>query len=127
MQISVKENEAGYLIPFYLNNSNVKRVFVIKNKRVGDIRGNHAHKRDSQILVLLSGHCNLEFENSDGIGSLNLQFGVPYFSRPFEWLKINMLEKNTIILVLSMEEYDEEEYIRDYDNFREIIASGVHP
>ena len=121
MQISVKENEAGYLIPFYLKNSNVKRVFVIKNKRAGDTRGNHAHKRDSQILVLLNGQCNLEFENSEGAGNLDLQFGVPYFSRPFEWLKIHMLEKDTIILVLSMEEYDEEEYIRDYQEFCDYI------
>ncbi|HBY66496.1 MAG TPA: hypothetical protein DEG69_01210 [Flavobacteriaceae bacterium] len=117
MQISVKENDAGYLVPFYLQGTNTKRVFIIKNKRTGDTRGNHAHKRDSQVLVLLNGQCNLEFENSDGVGNLDLQFGVPYFSRPYEWLKIHMLQENTIILVLSKEEYDEEEYIRDYQEF----------
>ena len=32
-----------------------------------------------------------------------------------------MLEENTIILVLSKEEYDEEEYIRDYNEFKKIL------
>ena len=96
-------------------------MFILKSKRTGDTRGNHAHKRDSQVLVLLNGQCHLEFENSSGVGSQDLQFGVPYFSRPYEWLKIHMLEENTIILVLSKEEYDEEEYIRDYNEFKKIL------
>lgn len=121
MQISVKEDDFGYLIPFYLSKSEIKRVFIIKNKKSGDIRGNHAHKNDSQVLVLLNGQCTIEFENSDGVGSSDLQFGIPYFSRPFEWIKIHMLEENTIILVLSKEEYDEGEYIRDYQEFHSCL------
>ena len=49
-------------------------MIIIKNKESGDIRGNHAHKNDSQVLVLLNGQCIIEFENSDGVGSSDLQF-----------------------------------------------------
>jgi hypothetical protein len=115
----VKEDKTGYLIPFYLKKiDDFKRFFIIKNKKAGDVRGNHAHKRDSQVIILLNGSCEIEFENKEKKSKQILEFGIPYFSKPYEWLKINMLKPNTILLVLCREEYDEEEYIRNYDDFK---------
>jgi len=122
MQIEIKENENGFLIPFYMKDiPNIKRIFVIKNKKPKDVRGNHAHKKDSQILLLLNGICEIEFENKEKKGIHTMKFGVPFFSKPYEWLKINMIEKNTIILVLCSEEYSEEEYIRNYEQFKSFL------
>lgn len=122
MQINVKEDQKGFLIPFYLEEmKEIKRMFIIKNKKAGDIRGNHAHKKDSQILFLLSGLCEIEYENKDKKGKHFLEFGIPYYSKPYEWLKINMLESDTVVLVLSKEEYDENEYIREYKEFLEFL------
>mgnify|MGYP003346201659 CR=1 FL=1 len=123
MQIDVKENETGYLIPLYLKEiNNIKRFFIIKNKQPNVMRGNHAHKKDYQKLVLLNGKAEIEFENSEQKSKTQLQFGIPYFSKPYEWLTINMIEENTIILVLCTEEYDEEEYIREYSEFKNILV-----
>lgn len=122
MKIDVKEDRMGFLIPFYLEEiKSLKRFFIIKNKNVGDVRGNHAHKKDSQVLILLNGSCEIEFENKEKKGKHIMKFGIPYCSKPYEWLNIKMVEKDTIILVLCFEEYDEEEYIRDYVEFTKIL------
>jgi dTDP-4-dehydrorhamnose 3,5-epimerase-like enzyme len=122
MQIDIKESETGCLIPFSLKElkeNGIKRFFIIKNKEERVIRGNHAHKRDSQKLILLSGRAEILFENSEQKSKIELQFGIPYLSKPYEWLTINMIEKDTIILVLCTEEYNEDEYIREYKIFKE--------
>ncbi len=124
MQFDVKENDKGFLIPFYLEQmEEIERFFVIKNKNPNDVRGNHAHRKDSQILFLLSGECELNIENSEEKIDKKMKFGVPHYSRPNEWLKINMIKKDTVILVLSKEKYDEKEYIRDYEEFKKILRS----
>lgn len=126
MNIQIKENKYGFLLPFYLNEMNeIKRFFIIKNKKAGDIRGNHAHKKDFQTLVLLNGKCEIEYENKNEKGKKELLFGKPYYSKPLEWLKINMIDENTIILVFCTQEYDEEEYIRNYEQFTRIINDKV--
>jgi len=123
MQLEIKENTEGFLIPLYLTKicPFPKRIFFIKNKKPGDIRGKHAHFKDSQKLILLNGKAIIKFENAATSGIVELNFGQMYESRPLEWLEITLIESNTIIAVLSQEEYNEEEYIRDYSVFKQQI------
>lgn len=123
MLIDVKENETGFLLPVTFNQLpySPKRIFVIKNKFSGAIRGKHAHLIDKQILLVLNGSIKLSYENKFSKGILNLSFGQTYFSKELEWLEIEMLEPNTIILVFCSIEYDETEYIRDYDLFKKKV------
>lgn len=122
MQLEIKENDNGFLIPLYLTklNNKIKRVFFIKNKNEFDVRGNHAHFKDSQMLIVLNGEVEISYENSEQSGIVNLGFGQVYESRPLEWLVITLKEKDTILAVFSETEYDEKEYIRDYDQFKMI-------
>lgn len=123
MQIDIKENDTGFLLPININDLpyNPKRMFIIKNKFSGALRGNHAHKIDKQILLVLNGRIKLNYENALGIGSLEMSFGHTYTSKEFEWLKIEMCEPNTVVLVFCSIEYDESEYIRDYDEFKKYL------
>lgn len=123
MLIDVKENETGFLLPINIKDLpyHPKRIFVIKNKFSGAIRGKHAHKIDKQILLVLNGSIKLKYENSLGSGELNLGFGQTHFSKEFEWLEIEMNEPNTVVIVFCSIEYDEEEYIRDYNIFKNLL------
>jgi len=120
MLIDVKENETGFLIPINFRTLpyNPKRLFIIKNKYAGAIRGKHAHKIDKQILLVLNGKIKLSYENFKNKDSFILSFGETYISREYEWLEIEMFEENSIVLVICSIEYDESEYIRDYNEFK---------
>ena len=52
----------GTLIPIYLENFHnfkIKRFFILLGKK-GFIRGNHAHKKCSQIFIPISGSVKIE-------------------------------------------------------------------
>lgn len=123
MLIDLKENETGFLLPINFEQLpyNPKRIFVIKNKFSGAIRGKHAHLIDKQILLVLNGSIKLSYENKFSKGILNLSFGQVYFSKELEWLELEMIEPNTIVMVFCSIEYDETEYIRDYDLFKKKV------
>tara|TARA_Y100001968_G_C19420246_1_gene751370 strand:+ start:533 stop:829 length:297 start_codon:yes stop_codon:yes gene_type:complete len=82
------------------------------------IRGNHAHKLCSQFLISLKGTVKITCE--DGIIKKAYQLDNPYeglLIPPFIWAKQHYVSKESILLVLSDHKYDEEEYMRNYNNF----------
>jgi hypothetical protein len=124
MLIDVKENETGFLLPINFKDLpyDPKRAFIIKNKFAGAIRGRHAHKIDKQIIICLGGFANIKYENKNGTGCKQIKFGDVYISKEHEWLEIEMIEKETVLFVLCSIEYDDSEYIRDYEEFISIIG-----
>lgn len=128
MLIDVKENDTGFLLPINFKNLpyNPKRVFIIKNKYCGAIRGKHAHREDEQILLVLNGSIKINYENALKKDILELNFGQSYVSKKLEWLEIEMVEENTIVLVICSTEYDENEYIRNYQEFKRLIKNDLH-
>lgn len=126
MQTEFKENETGFLLPINLKNLPYipKRIFILKNKFAGAVRGNHAHKIDKQILFCISGFIKIKYENKDETGIREMKFGDSYSSKENEWLEIEMIEKDSSLLVFCSIEYDENEYIRDYEEFKRIIGKS---
>lgn len=97
-----------------------KRIFYVENKSKNEIRGDHAHKECWQFLIPIYGdfliYCNngsKEYEfllNDKNVGLL-----IP----PFIWARQKYLEENNILLVVTSEEYDPDDYIHDFDNFKD--------
>lgn len=105
--------ESGNEIPI-----NIKRVFtVLANK--GDIRGDHAHIKCSQILVCLSGEIKLNCCDVDGreqfffLNPLSGGILVP----PMIWAVQEYRVDRSVLMVICDQIYDPEDYIRNYDNF----------
>ena len=123
MLLECKENKTGYLIPISFDKLpfEPKRAFFVTNKNEGDIRGNHAHINEEHFLVCLSGSVKIKKQNKNGIEDMVVKKTETLYQKQLEWLKIEFLEKNTTLLVFSNSEYTEENYIRDYDKFIEII------
>tara|TARA_Y100001968_G_scaffold327815_1_gene373658 strand:- start:1136 stop:1564 length:429 start_codon:yes stop_codon:yes gene_type:complete len=96
----------------------IKRVFYNLGTKKYETRGNHAHKICSQFLISLKGTIKVTCE--DGINEQVYQLDNPYeglLIPPFIWAKQQYLSEESILLVLTDYKYDEDEYIRDYNNF----------
>ncbi len=95
---------------------NINRVFVIKSMEQST-RGNHAHKECSQILVALNGECKIICD--DGAAKKDIILNKPSESLlipPTIWA-IQEYQPNTILMVLADKPYDENDYLRNYEEF----------
>ncbi|MFL0685867.1 MAG: sugar 3,4-ketoisomerase [Algoriphagus aquaeductus] len=99
----------------------ILRCFWITGVQEGLTRGNHAHLKESQVLVALAGCAYLEVESIDGkLHSFELRHpseGV--FVPPLNWTQVKC-EEGTVVLGLSDREFSEEDYIRDKSDFERL-------
>lgn len=82
-------------------------------------RGGHAHKELRQMLVALSG--SFEVILDDGYNQAVVQLNQPTQGLslpPGLWRELRNFSGGSICLVLASEEYDEDDYIRSYDEFK---------
>ena len=111
--ISVIEN--GKTIPF-----NVKRVYYLYDVPGGESRGGHAHKELHQFIVAASGSFDVTLD--DGVLKRTFTINRPYHGLlvvPGIWRELDNFSSGSVCLVLSSKEYDENDYIRDYNTFKE--------
>ena len=95
-----------------------KRYFAISGVPSKEIRGEHAHKKCHQFLVCVTGSCKVRTDNgfqkedyfldSPGRGLL-LPAGI--------WGTQFQYSSDAVLLVFASENYDPEDYIRDYAEF----------
>jgi len=114
----VEENN-DYLESFEDLRSQIKfeNIFVVGSS-ANTQRGEHAHVRATQYLFCLTGQ--IEVEMKDGIDSLmkvlrpkDYGLKIP----PGIWAS-QKFKSDSILLVISSEKYDEDEYIRDFSLFK---------
>ena len=124
MHLEVKHNPTGFLIPFDMSQIpfEPKRSFFVKNNNANDIRGRHAHQGEEHFLICLNGSVNIEKEDKRGTDKFTLKQGDTYYQKELEWLTIEYLEENTCLLVFADCLYAENNYVRDYDQFKTIIS-----
>ena len=105
--------EGGCHVPFA-----IKRIFYVYDVPGGATRGAHAHKTCTEILIPVVG--SFEVHLSDGreehiykMDTSNRGLLVP----PGLWLSTHRYTSGTVCLVLCSDYYEEEDYIRDFDDF----------
>lgn len=107
--------EYGKQIPFL-----VKRIYYIYGVKDGKRRGYHAHKNLQQIMFCISGSCKVMF--TDGQERTDILLDKPYeavYIKECVWREMYEFSDNAVLLVLASENYDEGDYIRDYNAFLE--------
>ena len=119
-------DKTGTLIPFYFNhhfkNFNIKRFFFVYGKK-NIYRADHAHKKCNQILIPVNGTIKVEVTNLKNIRkvySLSLKNKRFLFLPKKNWVRLNFIEKNSILLTLCDYKYDKSEYIQDKKSFLKI-------
>ena len=101
-----------------------KRIFFVNSSIKEEIRGEHAHKIDSQIVGCVSG--KISFTVDDGNESKNyiLNKNSEFLFIPTNiWTTTKYLMANTVVMVLCSGNYDEKSYIRNYNEFKKYVSS----
>ncbi len=113
-------DQRGTLIKWTLDSSfKVNEIFMISDVPVGTIRGEHAHKHCDQEIILLKGLLKVVKEDQAGQEEilLNEESASVHLPR-MTWSQQTFLAENTEVIVLSSLDYDENDYIRDYSEFK---------
>lgn len=111
--LSVIEND---VVPF-----SIKRVYYLYDVPAGAERGGHAHKKLHQFLVALSGSFDVILD--DGKNKQKITLNKPYeglLIGNYIWRELKNFSSGSVCLVVASEVYEEEDYIRDYNDFLRI-------
>lgn len=103
----------------------IKRVYYMYDTKEGVHRGFHAHKCLEQILICIHGSCKVLLDNGSDkkIVSLEKPYEGLYVSNNM-WREMYDFSADAVLMVLASEVYKEEDYIRDYDTFLQMVREG---
>ena len=104
-------------IPFDIN-----RIFYLYDIPGGESRGAHAHKQCHQFLVAASG--SFEVQLDDGNIKKTVMLNQPFRGLhipPGIWASEVNFSSGAICLVLASYTFSEDDYIRDYNEFKNIV------
>ena len=83
-------------------------------------RGFHAHKALQQLMICVTGSCRIVLD--DGSSRSEHVLNRPdegLFVDRMTWREMHDFTSGAVLLVLASERFDEDDYIRDYNNFLE--------
>lgn len=106
----IEENNS---IPF-----TIERTYWIYDVPGGEMRGSHAYKESSELIVALSGSFDVWLD--DGATEKKFSLNRSYyglFVPKMLWRRIENFSTNSLALVLSSTKYNDQDYIRDYALF----------
>ncbi len=104
----------------------IKRIYYLYDMPGGESRGAHSHKMLEQLVIAASG--SFEVTLDDGRNKKTVNLSRPYMGlhvRPGMWRDLSNFSSGSICLVLASELYDQDDYIRDYDDFKLWKKSGL--
>lgn len=106
--------EGGIDIPF-----EIKRVFYIYGSDHDVVRGKHANRKSEFVLINVAGTSKVKVMDGKGneaVYSLNRPHTGVYLPK-MVWKDMYDFSEDSVLLCLSSEHYDADEYIRDYNEF----------
>ena len=98
----------------------VKRIYYLYDVPSGEERGGHAHYELEQYIIAASGSFDVDLD--DGINKRKFTLNRPNLALhvvPGLWRELNNFSSGSISLVLASEKYTEEDYIRNYEHFKD--------
>lgn len=96
-----------------------RRVYWTYDVPAGERRGGHAHKECREMLVAISGSFTVTLD--DGHHRRNFHLNRPYQALLIEtgiWRTLSNFASGSVCLVLASDLFDEDDYIRNYDDFK---------
>ncbi len=99
----------------------IKRVYYLFDVPSDSYRGGHAHKEQLEFLIALSGSFNVTLDNGSQKKSFLLNKPNKGLLLPTGiWRELEDFSSGAVCLVLSSGEFDEGDYIRNYQDFRNL-------
>jgi hypothetical protein len=103
-------------IPF-----NIERTYWIYDVPGGEVRGGHAYHNLQEVIVALSGSFDVVL--NDGKQDLRFHLNRSYyglFVPKLYWRCMENFSTNSVAMILADLEFDEKDYIRDFDVFKRL-------
>ena len=102
----------------------IERIFYVYKVPENEVRGKHAHKETSQVLICLKGKCEVLCDDGKEKRTFILEDPSKALYMPKGiWGQQTYVVEDTLLMVLCDSRYDYSDYIFDYDkflNFREL-------
>ena len=101
----------------------IKRAYWVYDVPAGECRGGHAHKACKEVLIALSGSFHVTVDNGEERKTVLLNH--PYQGLLIDtdvWRTLDDFSSGAVCLVLASEPFDEDDYIREYDDFLRYLA-----
>jgi len=105
--------EGGKHVPFQ-----IARVYYLYNVPVDAERGGHAHRALEQVIFALSGSFRVKLD--DGTHKAEYWLRDPrrgLYLKNLVWREMDSFSQGAVCMVLASKPYDEQDYIRSYDQF----------
>lgn len=127
VELTVRGDERGSLValedatgvPFA-----IERVYYIFDTKAGVVRGLHAHRSLTQWAICVAGACTLTVDDGKERSDIRLERPDQALEiGPMIWREMRDFTPDALLLVLASAAYDEADYIRDYDQFLELVRS----
>jgi hypothetical protein len=96
----------------------IKRIFYIWDNAESYPRGGHAHKELYQSFICVHGDCMLKVTN--GKETREVALDTPMYCvtvPPGLWVDIEDFSRDCVLMVLTSEFYNEDDYIRDFTEY----------
>lgn len=109
--------EGGQNVPF-----EIKRVFYIYGSDSTVVRGEHANRESEFVLINVAGTSKVRI--TDGKEEIIIELNKPMmgvYIPKMIWKDMYDFSSDSVLLVLASTHYDGNEYIRDYDEYLNII------
>lgn len=104
--------EEGKALPFA-----ALRMFTVRAVK-GAVRGHHAHMRCTQLLICVHGAIDIECDDGTAKAHFALDRGDKSLLVPASiWATETYRTDGSVLTVLCDRHFEEEDYIRDYDQF----------
>ena len=103
----------------------IKRTYWLYDVPGGEARGGHAYISNEEFIVALSGSFDVVVDNGTEkkVFQMNRSYYGLYIPKGM-WREINNFSSNSFALEFGSVEYNEDDYIRDYDTFLKMKRDG---
>jgi dTDP-4-dehydrorhamnose 3,5-epimerase-like enzyme len=122
INFEVKGDDRGSLVSLEENKNipfDIKRVYYIFGTKPEMVRGKHSHSNLQQVVICLSGECKFLLDNGHEKQVVKLdkpETGL--FIGENIWREMYDFSADCVLMILANEFYDEDEYVRNYEEFK---------
>jgi dTDP-4-dehydrorhamnose 3,5-epimerase-like enzyme len=102
----------------------IKRIYYIYNVPGNERRGFHSHNKLEQILIAVSGSVKILLKTPEDEKTVLLDSPKKgLYIGPMMWREMFDFSDDAVLLVLASREYDESDYIRNYEDYVKAISN----
>lgn len=100
----------------------IARTYWIYDVPGGEVRGSHAFKNQQEFIIALSGSFDVVIHNGkeEQRFSLNRSYYGLYIPKMY-WRRLENFSTNSLALIVSDKSYNENDYIRNFEEFKTLI------